>query len=114
MSDFIKHYIQGRAISMLPLARLDNLKACIDAVLANNIPGDMIETGVWRGGAVIFMRAVLKARGVTDRLVWVADSFEGLPEPDPEKYPRRGASLPRRGADQDYEPFGGRTGRGPR
>ena len=30
---------------------------------------------------------MLKARGVTDRTVWVADSFEGLPEPDAEKFP---------------------------
>ncbi len=34
---------------------------------------------MWRGGATIFMRAVLKAHGVTDRIVWVADSFQGLP-----------------------------------
>ena len=57
------------------------------------MPGDLIETGVWRGGATIFMRAMLKARGVTDRTVWVADSFEGLPEPDAEKYPIEGAGV---------------------
>ena len=84
---FIDHYIHGTAISMLPMARLDNLQFCIDDVLENSIPGDLIETGVWRGGATIFMRAMLKARGVTDRTVWVADSFEGLPEPDAEKFP---------------------------
>ena len=64
---FIDHYIQGSAVSMLPLARLDNLQACIDDVLKSGVPGDLIETGVWRGGATIFMRAMLKARGVTDR-----------------------------------------------
>ena len=84
---FIDHYIQGTAISMLPLARLDNLQFCIDDVLTNHVPGDLIETGVWRGGATIFMRAMLKAYGVVDRTVWVADSFEGLPEPDGEKFP---------------------------
>jgi hypothetical protein len=47
----------------------------------------LIETGVWRGGATIFMRAMLKTYGVADRTVWVADSFEGLPEPDAEKFP---------------------------
>lgn len=87
MMGFIEHYVQGRAISMLPLARFDNLQSCIDSVITHKIPGDMIETGVWRGGAVIFMRAALKAYGVTDRTVWVADSFEGLPEPDAEKFP---------------------------
>jgi hypothetical protein len=84
---FIDHYIQGTAISMLPLARLDNLQSCIGDVLRNDVPGDLIETGVWRGGATIFMRAMLKAHRVTDRIVWVADSFEGLPEPDAEKFP---------------------------
>jgi len=84
---FIDHYVRGSAISMLPLARLNNLQFCIDDVLANKVPGDLIETGVWRGGATIFMRAMLKARGVTNREVWVADSFEGLPEPDAEKFP---------------------------
>ena len=51
------------------------------------MPGDFIETGVWRGGACIFMRAILKAYGVTDRSVWVADSFAGVPAPSPDKYP---------------------------
>src|SRR5262249_916306 len=54
---------------------------------AKDVPGDLIETGAWRGGACIFMRAILKAYDVKDRLVWVADSFEGLPKPDPGKYP---------------------------
>jgi O-methyltransferase len=47
----------------------------------------LIETGVWRGGASIFMRAILKAYGDTGRKMWVADSFEGLPKPDPKNYP---------------------------
>jgi O-methyltransferase len=85
--EFIQHYIKGTAVSMLPLARFENLEACIADVIAANVPGDLIETGVWRGGAVIFMRAMLEALGVSDRIVWVADSFEGLPEPDLEKFP---------------------------
>ena len=69
------------AHSMLSLERLDNIQFCLESVLANEIPGDVIETGVWRGGATIFMRAILKAYDVRDRAVWVADSFEGLPPP---------------------------------
>ncbi len=65
--------------SMIGRKRMDNLHACIESVLADQIPGDLIETGVWRGGATILMRGVLAAHGVTDRTVWVADSFEGLP-----------------------------------
>jgi O-methyltransferase len=87
VNEFIDHYIKGNAISMLPLMRFENLQSCIVDVVAKGVRGDLIETGVWRGGATIFMRAVLKAYGVKDRCVWVADSFEGLPEPDAEKYP---------------------------
>jgi O-methyltransferase len=73
--------------TMVGFKRLDNLQACVEDVIARKIPGDLIETGVWRGGSTILMRAILKAHGDTTRRVWVADSFEGLPSPDPEKYP---------------------------
>jgi O-methyltransferase len=77
----------GYAHTMIGLKRLDNLQYCIETVLRDGVEGDFIETGVWRGGACIFMRAVLAAHGVTDRRVFVADSFQGLPEPEPKKYP---------------------------
>jgi len=77
----------ARAHTMIGLKRLDNLQFCVEDILTRGVPGDLMETGAWRGGATIFMRAILKARGVTDRRVWVADSFQGLPPPDPKKYP---------------------------
>jgi hypothetical protein len=70
------------AHTMVGLKRLDNLKECIETVLADDVKGDFVETGVWRGGACIMMRAILAAHGVTDRNVWVADSFEGMPASD--------------------------------
>lgn len=75
------------AETMIGLRRLDNLQYCITNILRQGVPGDLIETGVWRGGATIFMRAVLKAYGDTERLIWVADSFQGLPRPDSRRYP---------------------------
>jgi O-methyltransferase len=71
------------AQTMVGRARLDNLEWCIGEVLRNGVPGDLIETGVWRGGASIFMKAVLRAHGADGRVVWLCDSFEGLPAPDP-------------------------------
>lgn len=70
----------ANAETMIGLSRLDNIQACMTDILSKNIPGDFIETGVWRGGATIFMRGVLKAYDITNRVVWVADSFEGLPK----------------------------------
>jgi O-methyltransferase len=75
-----------RAHTMIGLQRLDHLQYCIERVLEDNIDGDLIECGVWRGGATIFMRGVLKAYN-SPKKVFVADSFDGLPEPDIEKYP---------------------------
>jgi hypothetical protein len=71
-----------RAHTMIGLPRLDNLRYCVETVIREQIPGDLIETGVWRGGASIFMRGILKAYEISDRRVWVADSFEGLPTTD--------------------------------
>ncbi|HKN48645.1 MAG TPA: TylF/MycF family methyltransferase [Actinomycetota bacterium] len=72
----------AEAETMIGLRRLENIRFCVEDVLRRSVPGDLIETGVWRGGACIFMRAVLKAHGVVDRNVWLADSFQGLPKPD--------------------------------
>jgi O-methyltransferase len=71
------------AETMIGLKRLDNLQSCIEQILEDGVPGDFIETGVWRGGASIFMRGALKAYGDSTRVVWVADSFQGLPKPRP-------------------------------
>ncbi len=71
------------AHTMIGTRRLQNLRFCVEDVLRRQVPGDFIETGVWRGGATILMRGILEAYGITDRRVWVADSFAGLPPPDP-------------------------------
>jgi O-methyltransferase len=78
----------AEAETMIGLRRLDNLQDCVIDVLRRGVPGDLIETGVWRGGATILMRGVLKAFGDTRRTVWVADSFEGLPRPDAKRWPQ--------------------------
>jgi O-methyltransferase len=81
------------AHTMIGLRRLSHLRSCVDQVLSDAVPGDLIEAGVWRGGAGILMRGVLRARGVTDRDVWVADSFAGLPPPDASSHPADAGSI---------------------
>jgi hypothetical protein len=72
---------------MVGNARLDNVQELVTRALSEGTPGDLVETGVWRGGTIILMRAILAAYGDTTRTVWACDSFQGLPEPDPERYP---------------------------
>jgi O-methyltransferase len=69
------------AETMVGLKRLRNVRECVESVIAEGVSGDLIETGAWRGGVTIYMRAILAAHGVKDRVVWVADSFQGLPAP---------------------------------
>ena len=49
------------AHSMIGIRRLDNIASCVDDILANNVPGDVLEAGVLRGGAAIFLAACLRA-----------------------------------------------------
>jgi O-methyltransferase len=67
--------------TMVGTKRLDNIQRCIKDVLRNQIPGDFVETGVWRGGSCIFVKALFRHYGAGDRVVWCCDSFAGLPTP---------------------------------
>jgi O-methyltransferase len=75
------------AHTMVGLDRLENLRRLTQAALDEKIPGDFVETGVWRGGCCILMRGILAANEIRDRKVYVADSFAGVPPPRPEIYP---------------------------
>lgn len=68
------------AHTMIGLKRMNNLHESLDYVRENNIQGDFIETGVWRGGASIFAKKYFDLYGM-NRKVFVADSFKGLPPP---------------------------------
>jgi O-methyltransferase len=74
-------------LTMVGLSRLDDLQACVESVVADQVEGDLIEAGAWRGGASILARATLDSLGADERTVWVADSFEGLPAPDLDAFP---------------------------
>nr|BAF98627.1 putative methyl transferase [Streptomyces argenteolus] len=84
----------SQAHTMIGLNRLENIQALVEDVLRNGVPGDLIETGVARGGATIFMRGILKAYGVADRKVWVADSFGKFPRSAESGLTRRSYTSP--------------------
>jgi O-methyltransferase len=68
-------------LTMVGMRRLNNVQECIEDVLAKEIPGDFVETGVWRGGSSIFAKAVFRQHGADNRAIWCCDSFEGMPAP---------------------------------
>ena len=68
--------------TLLHRESLEHLQECILELHRDNIAGDLMECGVYKGGASIYMRGVLAALGDEQRKVWLADSFQGLPEPN--------------------------------
>jgi O-methyltransferase/8-demethyl-8-(2,3-dimethoxy-alpha-L-rhamnosyl)tetracenomycin-C 4'-O-methyltransferase len=71
----------SKAPSMIGARRMQNVRSECERVLGEGVPGDFMEAGIWRGGASMMMRAVLKAYGIADRRVFAADSFSGFPTP---------------------------------
>jgi predicted O-methyltransferase YrrM len=87
VSDYLESTHEARsreedAETMVGMRQLDQMQACIVDIIRRNVPVDVLEAGVWRGGMSIFMRGVLKVVVGDRRRVWVADSFEGLPDPE--------------------------------
>ncbi len=83
----LRHRAEGKdwpldGLTMVGLRRLEDLQACVESIVADGVPGDLIEAGAWRGGASILIRATLDGLGARDRTLWVADSFQGFPAPD--------------------------------
>jgi hypothetical protein len=70
----------NNGFTMIGLKRMDNLHNMLEYVRLNNIEGDLIETGVWRGGATIYMKYYCKLYNMKKK-VFVCDSFKGLPKP---------------------------------
>jgi len=63
------------AHSMIGWRRLTNIQECAEHIFENSVKGDFVETGVFRGGSTIFMRAILKAFESTERKVYACDVF---------------------------------------
>ena len=69
------------ALTMVGMKRLQSLKELYESIQNDNISGDFVETGVWRGGASIFLKSCLFASGDNQRDVVLCDSFQGMPVP---------------------------------
>jgi len=69
----------SKPLSLLTKNQLDLIEKIAVALEQRKVPGDFIEAGIWRGGAVILMRALIDAYEMQGRRVFAADSFAGIP-----------------------------------
>jgi hypothetical protein len=64
--------------SMLSLEGLQNIETCTKIILKNNIVGDFVECGVWRGGTGIIIKKLLQKYHNNDKKIYLLDSYEGM------------------------------------
>jgi len=70
-----------RPYTMTSAERLWSLVNAVRYVVAEDIAGDLVECGVWRGGSVMAMAGELVRLGITDRRIWLYDTFAGMTDP---------------------------------
>jgi hypothetical protein len=73
--EFKRH---GLGVTTLPLGALDLVQYAIQDVIENNVPGDIVEAGVWRGGLAILMAATIRAYS-SNKILYACDSYSGIP-----------------------------------
>ncbi len=66
--------------TMVGLRRIENIRDAIFHVVKNNVPGNFVELGVWRGGACIFARGVFNVLQQQHREVHLLDAFANMNE----------------------------------
>ena len=79
-AEFSRLYRSVRPYSMSGNTRLRGLYWAVQHVVTHDIPGDIVECGTARGGSAALMGLTLKKRQAR-RMLWVFDTFEGLPAP---------------------------------
>jgi hypothetical protein len=67
--------------TMTSRARLLALVDAVHYVVRREIPGALVECGVWRGGSVLAMILALQELGRDDRDLYLYDTFEGMTAP---------------------------------
>ncbi|MDP2829675.1 MAG: TylF/MycF/NovP-related O-methyltransferase [Sulfuricellaceae bacterium] len=78
---FYEIWVKCRPYTMTSLERGLALYRAIRYLVENNIPGDIVECGVWRGGSSMIAMATLCSLGVMDRRVLMFDTYEGMTNP---------------------------------
>jgi hypothetical protein len=78
--EFLTIYKMCSEFTMTSVERMYSLYLSVDYILKNNIPGDFVECGVWRGGSAMLICSMLKGRDISNRTVFLYDTFTGMPD----------------------------------
>jgi len=53
----------------------------LDYLERNEIGGDIVECGVWKGGSCMLAAGIIRKRDLSPRKIWLYDTFEGMTKP---------------------------------
>ena len=71
-----------KPLTMTSIERITELFNSLEYIRLNNIFGDFVECGVWKGGNILGIMEYLYYYQMLDRNVWLYDTFEGMTEPE--------------------------------
>jgi O-methyltransferase len=74
-------YAACKPYTMTSAERMYGLYKAVQYVAQNNIPGCLVECGAWRGGSAMMMAKTLLHYGISDRKIYLYDTYEGMSEP---------------------------------
>jgi hypothetical protein len=74
-------YNKVKQYTMTSPERIASLCNAVNYLVKNNIQGDFVECGVWRGGSTMAAIDTLAKAGDTSREIYLYDTFEGMSEP---------------------------------
>ena len=83
-TEFLQFFQTCQNYSMVDWVRQYSLYSAVRYVVANDIPGDMVECGVWKGGCCMLMAMTLMSLGDTKRKIYLYDTFTGMSPPTDE------------------------------
>jgi O-methyltransferase len=72
--------------TMTSPARIVTLIRATEYIVKNNIEGDFVECGVWKGGSVGACVLTLNQLSENNRKIWLFDTFEGMNTPSEVDY----------------------------
>jgi O-methyltransferase len=79
--EFWDIYNLCKPYTMTGIERMYSLFSAVKYIIENNIQGSFVECGVWRGGSAMLVAKMLTRRNITDRKIYLFDTFEGMSKP---------------------------------
>ena len=78
---FLVLYKKVKDYTLVPVERCFVLYQTVQYIIKNNIEGDFVECGVWKGGSSMLMAYTLQDAGISNRKIYLYDTFEGMTKP---------------------------------